>query len=403
MTEHPEELRRQIGALQERVSRLSAAILRFSASLDLDTVLQEVVDSARALTGARYGAIATVDEMGQPEDFVTSGLTPDERRELAAWPDGPRLFEHLRNLQTPVRLGDLPGYVQTLGFSSDLMRSKTLQGTPMRHRGVHVGNFFLGEKKNGQEFTSADEEVLTLFASQAAAAIANARTHRDERRARSDLETLVETSPVGVVVVDGRTGRLVSINREAKRITEAIRTPEISDEELLKNLTWRRAGGKEVALAEYPFVQQLGLGETVRGEEFTLSVPDGRSVATLINATPIRAADGAVESYVITMQDLAPLEEADRQRTQFLSLVSHELRAPLISIKGSTATVLGASPAPDPAEMLQFFRIIDEQADHMRGLIADLLDQGRIETGTLSVSPEPVEVAVLVDQARNTS
>ena len=52
--------------------------------------------------------------------------------------------------------------------------------------------------------------------------------------------------------------------------------------------------------------------------------------------------------------------------------------------------------------MVQFFRIIDEQADHMRGLIADLLDQGRIESGTLSVSPEPAEVGALVDQARST-
>ena len=52
-------------------------------------------------------------------------------------------------------------------------------------------------------------------------------------------------------------------------------------------------------------------------------------------------------------------------------MVSHELRAPLTSIKGSTATVLGASPVFGAAEMLQFFRIIDEQADHMSGLIAD--------------------------------
>ena len=76
--------------------------------------------------------------------------------------------------------------------------------------------------------------------------------------------------------------------------------------------------------------------------------------------------------------------------------------SPVTSIKGSTATVLGASPALDPAEMREFFRIIDEQADHMRGLISDLLDAGRIDTGTLSVAPEPSEVAGLVDQARNT-
>ena len=109
-----------------------------------------------------------------------------------------------------------------------------------------------------------------------------------------------------------------------------------------------------------------------------------------------------VESVVVTMQDLAPLQQMDRMRAEFLSMVSHELRAPLTSIKGSTATVLGASPVFGAAEMLQFFRIIDEQADHMSGLIADLLDAGRIDSGTLSVALEPAEVGALVEQARNT-
>ena len=61
-----------------------------------------------------------------------------------------------------------------------------------------------------------------------------------------------------------------------------------------------------------------------------------------------------------------------------------------------------AKPAPDPAEMFQFFRIINEQADQMRGLISDLLDAGHIEAGTLSVTPEPADVADLVEQARKT-
>ena len=142
--------------------------------------------------------------------------------------------------------------------------------------------------------------------------------------------------------------------------------------------------------------------ETVRAEEMVLSVPDGRSVRTLVNATPIRAQDGAVASVVVTMQDLAPLDELERVRAEFLDMVSHELRAPLTSIKGSTATVLGASRVLDQAETVQFFRIIDEQADHMSALIGDLLDAGRIEAGTLSVSPEPSEVGALVDQARTT-
>ena len=64
--------------------------------------------------------------------------------------------------------------------------------------------------------------------------------------------------------------------------------------------------------------------------------------------------------------------------------------------------MLNAKPELDPAEMREFFRIIDEQADHMRGLIGDLLDVGRIDTGTLSVYPEPAAVAGLVERARNT-
>ena len=397
----PGELRRRIEALEERVSRLSGVVLRISSSRDLDTVLQEVVDSARALTGARYGVIVTVDDDRRIEDSVTSGFTPDEKQQMAAWPDGPRLLEHFSDLQAPLRLSDLPAYVRGLGFSSDLMRSTTLQCTPMRHRDACVGIFLLAEKEGGQEFSGPDEEVLVLLASQAAAAIANARTRRDQRRARADLETLIETSPVGVVVFDAGTGRPVSFNREALRIVWDLRLPDCSPEQLLDLITCRRADGREVSLGEFRLAQLFSHGETVRAEEMTLSVPDGRSVTTLVNSTPIRSTDGAVESVVVTLQDLAPLAEIERLRAEFLGVVSHELRTPLISIKGSTATVLGASPAADPAEMLQFFRVIDEQADQMRGLIGDLLDHGRIVTGTLSVSPEPADVAALVDRARN--
>ena len=397
-----DETNREIQALRERISALSAAILRISASLDLATVLQEVVDSARALTGARYGIIATIDEAGEVREFVTSGFTDEEHLQMAQWPDGPKLFEHFRDFPGPVRLADLPNYVRALGFSADLMRSKAFQGTPMRHRGAHVGNFFLAEKEDAPEFTAEDEEVLVLFASQAAAAIANAQTHRNEQRTRADLEALIDTSPVGVVVFDARNGRPVSLNREARRITEGLRTAGRPVEELLEVMTFRRADGREVSLSESSIAELLCIGETVRAEEIVFSVPDGRSVTTLLNATSIHSDGGEVVSVVVTLQDLAPLEELERQRAEFLGMVSHELRAPLTSIKGSAASVLDAAPALPQPEMLQFFRIIDQQADHMRGIIGNLLDAGRIEAGTLSVDTEPLEVATLVDRARNT-
>ena len=113
----------------------------------------------------------------------------------------------------------------------------------------------------------------------------------------------------------------------------------------------------------------------MRAEEIELSVPDGRRVTTLINATPIHGEDGAVASVVVTMQDLAPLQALERMRAEFLGMVSHELRVPLTSIKGSTAATLGAARLVAPAETREFFRIIDDQADRMIGLIADFQDQ----------------------------
>ena len=397
-----DELRRENAALRARSAALSATSLRIGASLEFETVLQEVVDSARTLTDACIAAIATIDETGAPEEFVTSGVAEEEHRRLLEWPDGPRLFEHVRNLDGPLRLVDFPAFLRSLGFTADLLPYKTLSCMPMRHRGVHVGNFYLGEKEGGRPFTDEDDETLVLLASHAAAAIANARTYRTERQARADLEALVETSPVGVVVFDAATGRPVSFNREARRLVEELHTPDRPPEALLGILTVRRADGREVSLAEYPLAETLRSGETVRAEEIVLSTPDGQSVTALVNATPIPSRDGGVGSVVVTLQDLAPLEELDRMRAEFLGMVSHELRTPLAAIKGSAGAVLDAARPFAPAETREFFRIITEQANRMFGLLADLLDAGRLDAGTLTVSPEPTDVALLADRARNT-
>ena len=393
----PDNDKREIAALRDRTSALSAAVLRVTASLDVSTVLQEIVDSACELTNARYGVITTIDDTGAPRDFVTSGFTPEQHREMEEWlPDGLRLFNHLRELTTPLRLADWPSYVRSLGFSADLMPAKSFQGTPMRHRGTHVGGFFLAGKRDDREFSDEDEDVLLLFASQAATAIANARTHRNEQRSRASLEALVETSPVGVVVFDVSTGAATTFNREARRLVKDLAAPGALPEELIEVLTCRFADGREV-----PMSRLIHDAPTLRAEEVVLTVADGRGVRALVNATTIRSAEGAPESMVVTMQDLAHLNELERLTTEFLSMVSHELRAPLTSIKGSATTVLGASEELDRSEMVQFFRIVEDQADHMRGLIGDLLDVGRIEAGTLSVAPQPVDLTDLVERARS--
>ena len=400
--EEADRLRRENESLRERLSRMSEASLRISQSLDFDSVLQEVIDNARSLTSARYGALVAFDDSGKIKTLITSGITPEERPRFGDLPKGLGLLKHLNEIEEPLRLADIASHPRSVGFPKDHPPMKTFLGTPIRHQDERLGNIYLTEKEGGREFTPEDEETIVMFASQAAMAIANAHRYRDEHRAKADLEALVNISPVGVLVFDARTGDLVSLNQESRRIVRGLRAPGRSQAEILSVLTFRRPDGREIPLDQMPTERAIRSGETVRAEEIVIQLPDGQTVTTVVNATPIRSEDGEIVSVVATIQDMTPREEQERLRTEFLGMVSHELRTPLTTIKGSAATLLSASSALDTAEMRQFFQIIDQQADHMRGLISDLLDVTRIEAGTLSVAPEPTDVAALVDQARKT-
>ena len=301
------------------------------------------------------------------QDFLTSGFTAEEHKQFLLLPA----------FNPPIQMSPILSFL----------------AMPIRHRGQSTGVIYLGDKSKGREFSSEDEEALAMFASQAATVIANARRHRDEQRARADLEALVNTTPVGVLVFDAKTGELKSVNREARRIVGDLHEPDRAAEDLLDELTVRRADSREVSLAEFPLSQAL--------QVIVLQTPDGRSVTTLVNATPIRSEQGEVESVVVTLQDMTPLKELERKRAEFLAMVSHELRTPLTSVKGSLTTLLDPTAFLNPAETLQFHQIIDAQTDRMRELIADLLDVARIESGMLSVFPKPTEVANLVSEANN--
>ncbi len=403
MISENDELKAEINALRARLSRLSEANLRINEDLDFDHVLREVLESARTLTEARYGVITVLGEAGQVEVFLPTGLTDEESRRVFAMPEGEKFFAYLSRIAAPLRVRDFHTHTRSQGFTA--MRSpvqvSAFLAAPIRHRHEGLGYIFLAKDEPGQEFSLTDEETLQMFASQAALVIANARRYRNELHARADLEALINTSPVGVVVFDAATGLPLSINQESRRIFGDLSAPGGSVEQLLDVLTFRRADGREISLDEFPLSQALSSGETVRAEEIVIQVPDGRQIVTLVNATPIYAEEGELKSVVVTVQDLTPLEEQERMRAEFLGMVGHELRTPLAAITGSALTMQADFADLDPSEMRQFLRIIEEQAGLMRALLNDLLDVARIESGTLVVAPEPVDAALLVDRARN--
>ncbi len=398
--EEAEGLRREIGALRARLSGLNEATLRITEGLDFGAVLQGVIDGARSLTGARYGALLVLDPHGGVEDLITSGISPGQIAAIKAEPKVMGLLQYLNEVEGPLRLRDIASHPRSVGFPKGHPPMKSFLGTPVFHRGERLGNIYLTEKEEDGEFTPEDEETLAVFASHAATAIANARRYRDERRAKAALEALVDTSPVGVLVYDAKTMDLLSLNQETRRIVRGVRPPGRTQSDLLSVMVPRYPDGQEMPLEETPTARAIRNGETVRAEEMVIGLPDGQAVSTIVNATPVFSEEGEIVSCITTMQDMTPLERLERMRSEFIGMVSHELRTPLAAIKGSAATVLGAAQALDHSEMRHFFRIIDEQADRMRSLIGDLLDTVQIETGMLSVATEPADVADLIEEAR---
>ena len=147
--------RRRILELEERLSRLSSASLRITEDLDFNTVLQGVLDSARSLTGARYGVIALHAADGTAEDFLSSGMTADETDRLWTLPGWPSHFDYLSGIPGPLRIPDLLGHISSLGLPElvppvAVSEKVSFMATPVLHRGERVGSIFLAEKERGR-------------------------------------------------------------------------------------------------------------------------------------------------------------------------------------------------------------------------------------------------------------
>ena len=399
LPDNTDELQREVQSLRNRLTKLSEASYRITQGLDIETLLQEVVESASSLTEAKYGVLLTYDESGTVSGAYTSGLTPEQRERIANPPQGLGLLGYLNEVSYPLRVKEISSHHSSVGFPANHPPMSSFLGMQIRHKGEHIGNIFLTEKEGGNEFTQGDEEILVMFSALAAQAISNAHQYQKVNLAKADLETVINISPVGVAVFDATTARLVSSNREMRRISGDLNWPDLMRDSLLEMLKFRRADGRVISLEDLPTSRVLQSGEIVRAEEIVIQFPDGRAVSTLVNAAPIYSENGGIASVVVTLQDMAPMEDLERLRAEFLGMVSEELRAPLATIKGSTNALQEILKSMSRSETLHLLKIIDQQTDLMRSHINSLIDLSQIDEGTMSVATETASVWDLVDRA----
>ncbi|WP_407555710.1 GAF domain-containing protein [Streptomyces sp. Pv4-95] len=178
-TEATRSLRGLSPELTSRLPQLLEAMRTVGAGFDLHVTLDRIAQTAAELADARYAAIGIIDDAGEGlSDFVTYGVSPQERERIAALPDGRTgLLGALIHDPKPLRLADLGQDVRSAGLPSGHPPMRTFLGVPIRVQGEIFGNLYLTEKRGGGEFSEEDLHMVRVLATEAGIAIGNARVY----------------------------------------------------------------------------------------------------------------------------------------------------------------------------------------------------------------------------------
>jgi signal transduction histidine kinase len=180
-------------AAPDRLRVLVDAGIALSSELSLDALLQQLVETAAQLTGARYVALGVIDQTGTNlERFLTTGIDAETHAAIGDLPRGRGILGVLIREAKPMRLDNLGDDPRSVGFPANHPPMHSFLGVPILLRGVAYGNLYLTEKEGGGSFTDEDEELTQLLAAQAAVAIENTRLYDTSNRWLRHLESLGE-------------------------------------------------------------------------------------------------------------------------------------------------------------------------------------------------------------------
>ncbi|HEY2599234.1 MAG TPA: GAF domain-containing protein [Candidatus Dormibacteraeota bacterium] len=167
---------------------LLEAGLALASELSLPIVLQRIVDLAVEVTDARYGALGVIGAGDELVDFITAGISTKERRAIGALPRGRGVLGLLIREPTLVRVKDISSHPESVGFPPNHPPMHSFLGAPVQALGKVYGNIYLAEKRGAVEFSLEDERSLSVLATQAGVAIANASLYQKTVQRESWLE-----------------------------------------------------------------------------------------------------------------------------------------------------------------------------------------------------------------------
>ncbi|MEE9216512.1 MAG: ATP-binding protein [Anaerolineales bacterium] len=361
-----ERMRISLKARLDELNLLLSTSQSMSESFDLDQALPEVLGKIRDLTGAE--TVRLVLESG-------SYQAGHGGRGWGSLDLGIVRLSRSRGqfaLENPSRAGAV------LDMADVLDRLESLIAIPVSHEDEFVGALWLGYR-TPRAFAASETKLLTIFASQLGISLANVGLYHRAEQERSRLMTILDSTPDAVIVTDSE-GRISLANPAAEavltgRADEMVGRPiddAIGPPELKKLLTRPRMSEQAIEI----------------------KAEGGRVLYAVASEVP-----GGQTGRVCVLSDVTQFKILDTLKSEFVSTVSHDLRAPLTLMRGYTTMLSNVGPVNEQQQ--EFLDKILTSVDRMSKLVDDLLDLGRIETG-IGLSPEPVEIPLIAQDILTT-
>jgi two-component system sensor histidine kinase DevS len=223
-------------AKQQALEAVNRAALAISSKLSLQATLQQIVDSAREITGANFAAIGEFDAANRIETFVTSGMAEKDIMQIDHEPIGLGLLGAILETREPLRVPRIEDDPRSVGFPPGHPSMVSFLGAPILAGSTVLGNLYLTDKRDEPEFSDDDVEMITILANHAAVAIENAHLYEASQHRARELKT--------------RNRELAAVNAVARVMSEHVGIDELLQQTLRQVLKVTGMDAGEVFLID---------------------------------------------------------------------------------------------------------------------------------------------------------
>lgn len=375
----------QADTKRRELSTLYAASLKLASTLDREEMISILLDNAAELVADRPMLLALFDSQRVLKVEDARGFAGGGTERLLEDPKGNPIYVSASAV-LPVIIADAAEderfrpFLERMGFASMI-------AVPLYASASVIGVLACFSQLKGAYDDDAARVLLTL-SSEAALALEKASLYQTTLQDKTKIEAIINSLTDGLMVID-RDANLVLANPFVARLIDL--RPDGYDTPL-GDLIERSRYGMEFQEASYAEALSMVLegGESYKHEMVLLSDPP---TIFQVYWVPLKEEGGRVSGAVILLHDITDFVELDRMKSEFISIVSHELKTPLTSIKGFVRLLSAERVGPVTAKQRHYLDIVQRQTESLTMLINDLLDLSKIEAGIIEVQSAPVSLA----------